>query len=258
MRFAAALLLCLFLLPAAVRAAEDAVVARISQGLNGENASWRECPLGDYVADAVRAGTGTQIALIPAALLQGDLVGDGEVTEAELSALLTADADVYIYTLTASQLKALLEEGVSRWQLGEKETLDGEISAYEGFLQISGLAFKADASAAPGERILSVTLAGEPLELTDGVEITAAIPEKLTGMSGKREDRTMLALLREYMTSQGTVELTERDRIQVIGAHERDIISWIPVWAVVVIVLIIGANAVLTKTRKEETERRPW
>lgn len=237
-------------------AAPDDVIASIAQGLSVDDALWKECPLGDYLADAVRAETGTQAALIPSGPMKNALVGDGSVTEQDVTELLWADCGVYVYTLTAPQFKALLEDGVSHWRLTERETLDGEASAYEGFLQISGFTMTADASAPAGERVISITVNGEPLDLTsDSLTITVAILETLDpGVTGEQAEKTFLSMVREHIAAQGAVEIPEGERIRVIGAHARDIIAVIPPWFIGVLVIVLLANAFLTKSRRRTAE----
>ena len=251
----AAVLLCLILAGEALAAPED-VIGSIAQGLSVDDALWKECPLGDYLADAVRERTGAQAALIPSELLKNALVGDGSVTEEDVAELLREDCAVYVYTLTASQFKALLEDSVSHWQLTERETLDSELSAYGGFLQISGFTMTADASAPVGERVISVTMGGDALDLdSDAQTIKTALPAVLNpGVPGVRADGTVLSMVRDRIAANGAVETPEGDRIRVIGAHARDIIGVIPPWFIGLLVIVLLANALLTKSRRRETE----
>lgn len=243
--------------PVPACAADNGVLAEIPRGLSADGALWRECPLGDYVADAARQGTGAQIALIPSGLLKNALTGGDCVTEAGVAELLWADDPVYLYTLTAPQLKALLEDSVSRWQLSEKETIDAERSAYGGFLQISGFTMTADATAAVGERVISITVDGEPLDLTaSGQTITAAIPAALkTQSGGVPSGKTLLTLIRGHIVEQGTVEPPEEGRIRVIGAHAQDIISVVSPWFPGLLLVVFLMNAALSKSRSVQTGR---
>lgn len=233
--------------------AQEPVIAEINQGLSVDDALWKECPVGDYVADAVRRGTGAQVALIPSGLLKNALVGDLSVTEQDVTDILYRDEAVYVYSLTMPQLKSLLEDSVSRWQLTEKETLDPDASAYDGFLQISGITMTADATAPVGDRVIGLRLDDEPVELTDEtVTITVAVPETLVPEAkGQRAEKTMNAMLRDYIVSQGVVTLESSDRIKVIGAHARDIISVIPGWFFGILLVVLVANAFITGSRKE-------
>lgn len=233
--------------------AEEPVIAEINRGLSVDDALWKECPVGDYVADALRQQTGAQAALIPSGLLKNALVGDLSVTEQDVTDLLYRDEAVYVYGLTVPQLKSLLEDSVSRWQLTEKETLDPEASAYEGFLQISGITMTADATAPVGDRVIGLKLDGEPLDLTDETAtVTVALPESMAPEAeGRKAEQSMNAMLRDYIVSQGVVTLEDTDRIKVIGAHARDIISVIPSWFFGILLVILVANAFITGSRKE-------
>ena len=249
---AALLAAALLLSPAAAAAGGE--LAAIPQGLSGEDALWRECPLGDYAADAVRQGSGAEIALIPAGLLGADLVGDGSVTEEEAAAVIGENCAVIVYELTAPQLKILLEDGVSHLALNQRETLDADASSYNGFLQLSGLTVTADATAPPGERILTVTVGGETLDPADGTEtVTAAIPETLDpGVPGTRMEKSLRDMTVDAIAAQGTVEVPEDGRLRVIGAHERDIIDVIPAGFLVPLLVVLAGGAVISKSRSRD------
>jgi 2',3'-cyclic-nucleotide 2'-phosphodiesterase (5'-nucleotidase family) len=228
-------------------AASGGSIGEINYGLSVDDALWQECPVGDYIADAVRCETGAQAALIPSGLLKNALVGDGTVTQEDVADLFREDQAVSVYTVTAPELKELLEEGVSHWTLSASETIDGEASAYDGFLQISGLTVTADASAGTGDRIVSVALDGVTLDLTDSaVTVEVAMPASAgEGLAGDSAGGTLTELVRDYIEKQGTVETAESGRMTVLGAHARDIISIIPGWFFwFLLVLLVGANLI--------------
>ena len=231
-------------------AAEEPVIAECWQGLSPDGALWQECPLGDYIADAVRRGTGADIALIPAGLLGDPRVGAGGITEAELEGSIPVDGGVVLCRLTGPELRKLLEDSVSRWTLTEQETLDPETSGYDRYLQISGFSMRADASALPGDRVLSVTKNGESVPLEDERwTVTAAIPDTL-GIPGEPAAGELRALVRDYLRDQGTVELPEMDRVRVVGAHQRQIISFFPPLLIGVVVIFFGMSALLSRKRR--------
>lgn len=247
----ATVLLAVLLMLAVPARAADTVLAECWQGLSADNVQWQECPLGDYTADAVRAGTQAQIALIPAELLDSTLVGDGAITEADLQASIPRDCGVQVCTLSGPELKALLEDSASRWTLTERETLAPEASVYGGYLQISGCSVTLDASAPAGDRVVSVAVDGEPVPLEDeGWSVTAAIPDTL-GISGDQASGSLRDMVRNYMVSEGAIALPEGERVRVIGAHQREIISYFPPGMIGVLVVIFALAGVLSMRRKQ-------
>ena len=92
--------------------------------------------LGDLVTDAMRAGTGAEVALLNAGTLRLDHpIQPGPITNHELEAIFPfADQTrVVTFPLTGARLRHLLEHGVSEAVLGTG-----------GFLQVSGLSFTFD------------------------------------------------------------------------------------------------------------------
>lgn len=247
----APVLLAILLMLAVPVGAADIVLAECWQGLSSDNAQWQECPLGDYTADAVRIGTGAQIALIPAELLGSPLVGDGSITEEDLQASIPVDCGVQICILTGPELKALLEDSASRWTLTDRETLDSEASAYGGYLQISGCTMKLDASAPVGDRVVSVTLDGTPVPLENaGWTVSTALPETF-GRSDTPAPESLRGLVRNYMVSAGAIALPEGDRVRVIGAHQREIISYLSPSLIGIVVVIFALAGVLSLGRRQ-------
>lgn len=106
----------------------------------------RESMLGDLVSDAMRAGTGADIALLNSGTLRLDrVIPPGPVTNHHIEAIFPFPDQTRIVTfsLTGSQLRRLLEHSVSRGVLGTG-----------GFLQVSGLSFRFDPARPSGSRLL--------------------------------------------------------------------------------------------------------
>jgi 5'-nucleotidase / UDP-sugar diphosphatase len=106
----------------------------------------RESILGDLVTDAIRAGTGSEVALLNAGALRLDHpIPPGPITNYDLQALLPfADqTPVVTFRLSGARLRSVLERGVSEPLLGTG-----------GFLQVSGISFSFDSTRPSGSRLI--------------------------------------------------------------------------------------------------------
>jgi 5'-nucleotidase/UDP-sugar diphosphatase len=105
-----------------------------------------ETGLGDLVADAIRAGTNTDIALVNAGAIRlDDVIHPGPITNYLLESLfLFADETrILAVPLTGARVRELLERSVSDGVIGKG-----------GFLQVSGLSFAYDPSKPSGSRVV--------------------------------------------------------------------------------------------------------
>ena len=105
----------------------------------------RESLLGNLVTDAMRAGTGTDVALLNAGTLRlDDVIRPGPISNYQLESIFLFADETRVLTvpLTGARLRTLLEHGVDQASLGKG-----------GFLQVSGVAFTFDPSAPSGSRI---------------------------------------------------------------------------------------------------------
>jgi 5'-nucleotidase len=105
----------------------------------------REGAIGDLVTDAMRAGTGAQVALINAGAMRlDDVIPAGRVSNYQLESifLFADETRVVSFPLTGARLREVLEHGVSQMSLGKG-----------GFLQVSGIAFKFDPARPSGSRL---------------------------------------------------------------------------------------------------------
>jgi 2',3'-cyclic-nucleotide 2'-phosphodiesterase (5'-nucleotidase family) len=106
----------------------------------------REWLLGDLVTDAMRAGTGAQVALLNAGALRLDTpIRAGPVTNHQIEAMFPfADQTrVVTFPLSGAGVRRLLVHGISRGVLGSG-----------GFLQVSGVSFTYDPARPSGNRIV--------------------------------------------------------------------------------------------------------
>jgi 5'-nucleotidase len=106
----------------------------------------QESALGDLVTDAIRTGTGADVALLNAGAIRlDDVILPGPVTNYTLESmfLFADETRIVTFPLSGTRLRAVLEHGVSDGSLGKG-----------GFLQVSGVSFSYDPSRPEGSRIL--------------------------------------------------------------------------------------------------------
>ncbi len=117
-----------------------------------EGARQQETNLGNLVADIVRRTTGAQAALINGGSLRTGLA-KGEITFRQIYAALPFNTYLVAVRMSGQLLLQTLEHGVSGVERGEGR-----------FPQVSGLTFTFDRRKPVGQRIISATLGGQPID----------------------------------------------------------------------------------------------
>lgn len=116
----------------------------------------RETNLASFVADAYRKATGAEVALINGGSIRSDSVlRPGPLTRRDVLAIHPFPGSVVSIEVTGAVLRQALEQGVSR---SAEETDPGR------FPQVSGIQYAFDVCRPVGERIVRVTVNGEPLD----------------------------------------------------------------------------------------------
>jgi len=131
------------------------VVGHTSVALDAREISVRqkESPLGDYIADAMRAYAKTDVALMNGGGIRTDaILPAGPISRKAIIAFLPFGNALVSTQITGSMLKAALENGVSQVEKGAGR-----------FPQVSGIAFTWNRHLSIGSRIRSVTVNGQPL-----------------------------------------------------------------------------------------------
>lgn len=142
-------------------------VAVLDAELDARAASQRrgETVLGDLATDAMRAGTGADLALLNAGAMRlDDVLPAGPLTSYQVEALFPYADETRTVTvaLAGGRVRELLERSVSDSVLGRG-----------GFLQVSGLSFTYDPVRPSGRRVLAIrTARGTELGATDTVSVT--------------------------------------------------------------------------------------
>ena len=210
-------------------------VERLLESTDGHGACAEEVELGDSAADALRTFSDADVAVLPGVLFQGDLAG-GDLLLSDLERVFPDDAELASAELTAAEIYELLELSISTFTVDtEYDAIDYEASAWDGFLQMSGLIVRYDVSAPQGERVYSLTLSdGTELDRDDAesVYLVASSVELLSGGYGYPEqDWSALDItLREVMVwytdySDGVLPYPDDGRITMIGTVDQSIIG---------------------------------
>jgi 5'-nucleotidase len=128
----------------------------------------QESVLGDLVTDAMRAGTGADVAVLNAGTLRlDDVIRPGPLSNYQLESIFLFPDETRVLTvpLTGARLRELLEHGVAEGSLGKG-----------AFLQVSGLAFAFDPSAQSGRRVVGEVRRPAGGIIKPGETIRVAIP----------------------------------------------------------------------------------
>jgi len=188
---------------------------------SGSMSRRKESVLGDLVTDAIRAGTGADIALLNAGALRLDReIAPGPITNYELEAALPfADQTrVVSFPISGAGIRRLLEHSVSEGVLGSG-----------GFLQVSGLSFSYDPARPSGKRIQgelrreggAVVETGDTLTLAFGAYTACrggdgySVPEAANACRRSTDAPRALDLLTRYLTDslKGKIEAPKSSRI---------------------------------------------
>lgn len=152
------------------RLGPDRVVGKLTVRFEARDAIQRrqETELGDFVSDAVRLGTGADVALVNSGLLRiDDEIHPGPITRWFVEGLfLFPDESRFItFPVTGKRLREILETGVNERNYGRG-----------GFLQVSGVRFTVDTTQPSGSRIGGPALdpAARPIE--DARVLKVAMP----------------------------------------------------------------------------------
>ena len=138
----------------------------------------RESMVGDLVSDAMRSGTGADVALLNSGTLRLDnVIRPGPISNHQLEAIFPfADQTrVVTFPLTGTGLRRILEHGVSSGVLGTG-----------GFLQVSGLSFTFDPSKPSGRRLVGEIrrASGGTLAPNDSVRVAFGVYSACEGGDG--------------------------------------------------------------------------
>ena len=129
-----------------------------------------EATMGNLIADAMRAATGADIALMNGGGIRGDRTYDAgaKLTRRDILTELPFGNLTVVTELPGSQILAALENSVSQVEKGAGR-----------FAQVSGLTFAYDAAAEPGARVSEVRVCDAPLD--EAKTYTVAVNDYILG-----------------------------------------------------------------------------
>ncbi|MGN6390790.1 MAG: bifunctional metallophosphatase/5'-nucleotidase [Gemmatimonadales bacterium] len=138
----------------------------------------QESVLGDLVTDAMRAGTGADVAVLNAGTLRlDDVIRPGALSNYQLESIFLFADETRVLTvpLTGARLRNILEHGVADGSLGKG-----------GFLQVSGVSFTYNPAGSSGTRLVGEFQreAGGPIRATDTVKVAIPVYPACEGGDG--------------------------------------------------------------------------
>jgi 2',3'-cyclic-nucleotide 2'-phosphodiesterase (5'-nucleotidase family) len=185
----------------------------------------KESVLGDLVTDAMRAGTGADVALLNSGTLRLDHpIQPGPITNHELEAIFPFPDQTRVVTfpVTGARLRRLLEHAVSERVLGTG-----------GFLQVSGVAFAYDPRRPSGTRVVGDLRRVDGKVVAPGDTITAAfnvytaceggdgysVPEAVPACGRRLSAPRAVDLLTQYITDSlgGRIQAPKAERVVEAG-----------------------------------------
>ncbi len=170
-----------------------------------------ESPIGDLVADAMRAATRTDVAFQNTGGLRAELP-EGLLTKGSIYEVMPFDNTMTMVTLTGAEVRQVIEEGLT----------------YGRVTQVSGIRFTYDPDGPDGQRVMSIVLAdGSPLVETRDYRAVcnnfmATGGDNYSTLGRGRDKRDEGALVRDalerYVTEKsangGALDVTADGRIQ--------------------------------------------
>jgi 5'-nucleotidase len=134
----------------------DVVVGRTAAPLDARRHSLRtqETNIGNFIADAMRARLGSEVALMNGGGIRSDrILPPGPLTRGAVVGLVPFDNVVVVLEMTGRRLLEALEHG-----LADRDRAGG------AFLQVSGLRLTFDPARRPRARIVGAQVGGAPLD----------------------------------------------------------------------------------------------
>lgn len=177
-----------------------------------------ESSMGDLIADAMRAQTGSDVAIMNGGGIRADRTYDAgaKLTRRDILSELPFGNVTQVTELPGSQLLLALENAVSQVEKGAGR-----------FAQVSGLTFVYDPTAEPGSRVSEVMVGGAALD-PDKVYSVAVNDYILGGGDGyaalgggkvmpDKGGRLVANDVMDYIEKAGTVKPAVEGRIKVLG-----------------------------------------
>lgn len=204
------------------------LVGETSVYLEGDRTVCRfeECNLGNLITDAMRAETGAQIAIENGGGIRASL-DVGDITYGDVLTVLPFGNLTSTFSLTGQDVKAALENGVSRWDVEE---------GTGRFAQVSGLRYTFDPARPVGSRVTKVEVQSadsgeyEPLNLTSTYTVAANDFMRAGGddysvfvekaINPYDFGRPLDQVVADYITENSPIDPETEGRITIIGVND--------------------------------------
>ena len=204
-------------LEAKLKTEMDVAIATTTVELDSRVAAVRtgEAAIGNLIADAMRSATHADAAVMNGGGIRGGrLYAPGSaITRRDVLAELPFGNKVVVVEIAGRDLRKALEEGLAQWP-----------NSSGRFPQVSGIALTVDRQRPPGERIVSIAVAGAPLEPDRLYRIATNdfLARGGDGYVGFRSARLLtplddapplLNVVMDYVTRLGTIHAKVENRI---------------------------------------------
>jgi 2',3'-cyclic-nucleotide 2'-phosphodiesterase (5'-nucleotidase family) len=172
----------------------------------------REASMGNLIADAMRAATKADIALMNGGGIRGNKTypAGTQLTRKDILGEMPFNNRIVVLKITGKQLRAVLEYGLSRLGPGEGR-----------FPQVSGLRLAYDAGRPPGDRITALTVGGKPVQPAasyslatndflagggDGYVLLKGLQVLVNDQNGPALTESVIAYIRDHGVAAATVD----------------------------------------------------
>jgi 5'-nucleotidase len=196
------------------RLGPEQVIATTTFALDGRDATnrARESPLGDVVTDAIRLGTGADVAIMNSGTMRiDDVIPPGPLTNYQLESifLFPDETKILVFPISGSRLREILERGVSADAVGRG-----------AYLQVSGLKYSWDPSRASGSRIVGdiVTSTGKVIGPNDTVRLAFNVYPACEGGDGYKVPEAKEACA-AVATAPRAVDLVKKHITTTLNGH---------------------------------------
>lgn len=181
-----------------------APLGRASSDFENARPQRSETAFGRLVADALRASTGADVALVNAGALKPGVLKAGEISTPQINALLAfPNDDVATIAITGAQLRAALERAVQAFPTGSTAFLHG-----------SGFTASFNTQAPTNERLTMLRINGREVQSDDSLSVAMPTP-LVAGNSGyftiwpnahpNRTETSLSEAIGNYIKAQGTI-----------------------------------------------------
>lgn len=191
-----------------------------------------ECPMGNLIADAMRAETGAQVAIMNGGGVRAD-IDAGPITVGDVLTVQPFSNTMATFELSGANLIAALENGVFSIVVNDDGTVSREGLAGR-FAQVSGLRYTYNPTLEPGSRIVAVDIQSEdgtfsPIDpeatysvvtnnfMRQGGDFYTVLAEN--AINPYDFGRTDWEVLADYVTELGEVAPALQGRITIEGAE---------------------------------------